>query len=290
LTAACNREFAGAEIALWHILKRLERITYCSQLWAAHSFSWNRPAARMRSEGGSGLRIHLQERRPETADVISFIFDLGGQPFEYRPGQYVSYQLDALAFPDPRGPGRHFTISSSPSEKGIVMFTTRMRGSGFKETLRFAPLGYELGIGTPAGRFVIPEGETRRHIFIAAGIGVTPYRSILRHAADSNNPINALMLYFNHAAADIVFRQELEDIAMRIPCFSLVHILREPETHWTGERGKLDERMLHRYIPQIDHSLYWISGPPSLVQAYKELLKEIGVEDEAIRTDSFTGY
>jgi ferredoxin-NADP reductase len=236
------------------------------------------------------LRVHLQERRPETADVISFLFDLGGQPFDYRPGQYVSYQLDALAFPDPHGPGRHFTISSSPTEKGIVMFTTKMRGSGFKETLRLAPLGYELSIGIPAGRFVIPEGETRQHVFIAAGIGVTPFRSILRHATDSNNSINVLMLYFNHSAADIVFRQDLEGIARQIPTFSLIHVLSEPETNWTGERGKLDERLLRRYISNIDHFLYWISGPPPLVQAYKGLLKEIGVTDEAVRTDSFTGY
>ena len=236
------------------------------------------------------MRVHLQERRPETADVISFLFDLGGQPFDYRPGQYVSYQLDALALPDPRGPNRHFTISSSPTEKGIVMFTTKMRGSGFKETLRSAPLRYELSMGTPAGRFVIPEGETRQYVFIAAGIGVTPFRSILRHAADSNNSINVLMLYFNHAAADIVFRQELEGIASQIPTFSLIHILSEPERNWTGERGRLDERLLRKYISDINHFLYWISGPPPLVQAYKGLLKEIGVADEAVRTDSFTGY
>src|SRR5512136_1117026 len=102
------------------------------------------------------MRVHLKERRSETAEVISFIFDLGGQSFTYRPGQYVPYELDALTFPDERGPHRHFTISSSPSEKGIIMFTTRMRGSGFKETLRHATLGYELNLGKPLGNFVVP--------------------------------------------------------------------------------------------------------------------------------------
>ena len=82
------------------------------------------------------MRVRLKERRPETADVMSFIFDLSGQPLEYRPGQYIHYELDALAFPDERGNRRHFTISSSPTEKGVLMFTTKMRGSGFKETLR----------------------------------------------------------------------------------------------------------------------------------------------------------
>jgi ferredoxin-NADP reductase len=107
------------------------------------------------------MRVGLKERRLEAEGVISFVFDLGGQSFEYRPGQYVFCELDALDFPDERGNRRHFTISSSPTEKGIVMFTTRMRGSGFKETLRNAPLGYELSLGTPLGHFVIPQEETR---------------------------------------------------------------------------------------------------------------------------------
>jgi len=126
------------------------------------------------------VRIRLRERRPETADVMSFIFDLGGRPFEYLPGQYAFFELDELAFPDERGKRRHFPISSSPTEKGILMFTTRMRGSGFKETLRHAAFGYELTVENPRGRFVLPEEESRRHIFIAGGIGITPYRSIRR--------------------------------------------------------------------------------------------------------------
>lgn len=236
------------------------------------------------------MRIHLKERRSETEEVISFVFDLEDQSFTYRPGQYLPYELDALTFPDERGPHRHFTISSSPTEKGIVMFTTRMRGSGFKETLRHAPLGYELSLGVPAGVFVLPEEEIRHHVFIAGGIGVTPYRSILRHATDMKNPINVIMLYFNHSAANIVFRQELDDIALQMPAFRLVHVLSEPEPGWKGAKGKLDERLLRKWVPDPEKRLFWISGPPALVSAYKDLIKHIGVPDEAIRTDNFTGY
>jgi len=232
----------------------------------------------------------LKERRSETADVMSFIFDLQDQAFAYRPGQYLPYELDALAFPDERGPRRHFTISSSPTEKGVVMFTTKMRGSGFKETLRNAPLGYGLNVGVPAGRFIVPEGETRPHVFIAAGIGVTPYRSILRHAVDTKNPITALMLVLNHSSADIVFRQELEEVAREMPTFSLVHVLSEPEPGWREEQGKLNEALLRKYIPDLNQRLYWISGPPSMVQAYKVLLYNLGVTDKSVRVDSFIGY
>ncbi len=236
------------------------------------------------------MRVRLKERRSEATEVISFVFDLGGQPFGYQPGQYVFYELDALDFPDERGNRRHFTLSSSPTEKGVVMFTTRMRGSGFKETLRNAPLGYEINLGTPLGHFVIPEGETRRHVFIAGGIGVTPYRSMLRCAVDAKKPIDAVLLYFSHSSADIVFGQELEEIARQMPTLSLVHVLSDPEPGWKGEKGGLNEVFLRKWVPDLAQRLFWISGPPPMVTAYKELVKQTGVGDEAIRTDSFAGY
>ena len=236
------------------------------------------------------MRVRLKERRSETADVVSFIFDLSGQPFEYRPGQFAFCEIDALDFPDERGNRRHFTISSSPTEKGIVMFTTRIRGSGFKETLRHAPLGYEISLGTPLGNFVLPEVEIRHHVFIAGGIGVTPYRSILRYALDAKKPIDAFMLYFNRSSADIVFRQELEEISRQMKTFSLVHVLSDPEPGWKGEKGRLDETLLRKWVPKLDQQLFWISGPPPMVMAYKELIKQTGTTDDSIRTDSFTGY
>jgi ferredoxin-NADP reductase len=237
------------------------------------------------------MRIRLKERRPETADVMSFIFDLGGQQLEYRPGQILHYELDALAFPDERGPRRHFTISSSPTEEGIVMFTTRMRGSGFKETLRRAPAGYELTCEELEGEFIMREGETRlRHVFIAGGIGITPYRSILRCAADRNEPLNVLLLYFNRSSADIVFRQEFEEIARQMPTFSCVNVLTEPEEGWKGEQGKLGPALLRKLLPAPDGISFWVSGPPPMVMACRELLEQFGVKEESIRTDRFMGY
>jgi ferredoxin-NADP reductase len=236
------------------------------------------------------MRIHLKERRQETADVMSFIFDLNGQPFTYRPGQYLSYVLDALAFPDERGPRRHFTLSSSPTEKGIIQFTTRIRGSGFKETLRHAPLGYELTAGLAAGHFVLPEKEPRRHLFIAGGIGVTPYRSILRHAIDAQEPIGGVLLYFNRSSAEIIFRQELEQISRQMPGFTLVNVLSQPDNGWTGQSGKLDENLLRSFVPDPKAFLCWISGPPAMVEAYKDQIRQFGFTDEAVRTDIFIGY
>jgi ferredoxin-NADP reductase len=239
---------------------------------------------------GDTMRIRLKEQRQEAPDVISFVFDLQDQPFTFRAGQYVFYELDELAFPDERGKRRHFTISSAPTEKGIVMFTTRMRGSGFKETLRHAQPGYELTLESPRGSFVVPDAETRRHVFIAGGIGVTPYRSILRNALDSGTALDATLLDFNRSSVDLTFRSELEMFAAQMPSFRLVPVLSEPEAGWTGERGRLDEGLLRRHVPDINRSLFWVSGPPPMVSAYMDALVQLGVAPDAMRKDSFTGY
>ncbi|MEJ2695984.1 MAG: FAD-dependent oxidoreductase [Candidatus Sulfobium sp.] len=171
------------------------------------------------------------------------------------------------------------------------MFTTRMRGSGFKETLRNAPAGYELTCESPEGEFIMGEGETRlRHVFIAAGIGITPYRSILRYAVDRNEPLNVLMLYFNRSSADIVFRHEFEGIARQMPTFSFVNVLTEPEESWEGEQGKLSPELLRKLLPAPDGISFWVSGPPPMVGACRELLEQLGVKDQSIRTDRFMGY
>ncbi len=235
------------------------------------------------------MRIRLLRKRPENPEVISFIFDLGGQSFSYAPGQYLYYTLDDLAFPDERGKQRHFTISSSPSEKGVVMFTTRMRGSGFKETLWQASPGYELTCGDPVGRFVLPP-EQSQHVFIAGGIGITPFRSMLRYSADRGDFLQAVLFYFNHSERDIIFREELETLSVRLTKFKLVHVIGQPEAGWKGEQGRLDEVLLRKRVKDLTGSVFWLSGPPSMVASYAEVLTLMGISQEAIHTDRFFGY
>ncbi len=221
---------------------------------------------------------------------MSFIFDLGGHPFKYIPGQYAFYELDELSFPDDRGKRRHFTISSSPTEKGIIMLTTRLRGSGFKETLRHARAGYELTMTGPEGDFVLPRSKTRRHVFIAGGIGVTPFRSMMRNAADTKTPIHVQLLHFSRSAQDIIFRSEFEEIARRMPSFSYVCSVDEPDPTWQGEIGSLTELFLRRHVDDIRRSLFWISGPPPAIEAFKRVVRQAGAPAKSIRTDDFTGY
>ena len=129
-----------------------------------------------------------------------------------------------------------------------------------------------------------------RHVFIAGGIGITPYRSMLRYAMDKDEPLNVLMLYFSHSSSDIIFKRELENIAGRMPTFSLVNVLTEHEEGWKGEQGKLDEAMLRKWVPDAERVFFWLSGPPSMVSAYRELFELVGIKEQSIRSERFMGY
>jgi len=98
------------------------------------------------------------------------------------------------------------------------------------------------------------------------------------------------MLCHNRSQEEIVFRQELGAISQELATLTLVHVLSEPEPGWTGETGEPEEALIRKWVPDPDDSLFWLSGPPSFVLAYRELVKRIGVKDEAIRTEGFVGY
>jgi ferredoxin-NADP reductase len=237
------------------------------------------------------MRVWLKEKRPETADVMSFVFDLRGQALEYQPGQFAWYELDELAVPDVRGKRRHFTLSSSPTEKGVAMLTTRLRGSGFKETLRRAEPGYELTLESARGSFVLPEDDPPpSQVLVAGGIGVTPYRSMLRYAVDSHRPLRATFFYFNRTLADVIYKQELESMLASLPDVRLIYVLAEPPAGWAGESGHLTEALLRKYVPDLQQPNYWLSGPPPMVNAYAELIGSLGSDPEMVHKDNFTGY
>ncbi len=129
-----------------------------------------------------------------------------------------------------------------------------------------------------------------RHIFLAGGIGITPYRSMVRYAADKNVPLEAILFTFNHSAADLVFREELDRISQQIPTFKTIHVLSSAGPDWNGERGKIDENLLRKYAGDLRSSVFWLSGPPAMVSADETLLQQIGISREAIHVDRFLGY
>lgn len=238
------------------------------------------------------MRVKLKEQRPETPDVMTFVFDLGGQSYSYTAGQFAFFELDALTTDDPRGKRRHFTLSSSPTEQGIVQFTTKFRGSGFKETLRTAALGLQVELEPPRGRFTLPGDAGQPIVFLGGGIGVTPFRSMLRLASDENLPHEITMLYSAPSPENIVFRREFDHLPQENPHVKIVLTVSDApeESAWQGERGRINADKIEQYVNDIPKTIFYTCGPPPMVQAMEELLKSMNVPEEQIRIERFSGY
>lgn len=224
------------------------------------------------------MNLTLKEIQPETADVTSFIFE-PEQPFDWTPGQYLHYNLEHPDADD-RGVGRFFTVSASPHE-GFVMLTTRFaadRGSTFKRTLRELRPGDTVELDREASGTFVVEDPSQQHVFLAGGIGITPFRAILLDLAHRGEPLNVRLLYA-YRNEDIAFRDLFEGLAREHPEFSVEYVI---------EPNLLDADRLRGEIAA--GRTYWVSGPKPMVDAVQSTLEELGVPAESIKRDAFPGY
>lgn len=226
------------------------------------------------------MKLKLAEIKPETADVTTFIFE-SEEPLEWKPGQFLHYTL-----PHPNADDRHddrwFTIAAAPFE-GHAQITTRFspKSSSFKMALKTLPIGTEVQVeeSEGEGEFVITDPD-RTYIFVAGGIGITPFRSILAEADHNGQKLKVHLLYGNRDN-NIVFKDELDGFTRRNPELTIDYIV-EPE--------RIDENRLQQAIQSADNPYVYLSGPESMVEAFAVIVKKLGVSGDHIQTDFFPGY
>lgn len=211
------------------------------------------------------------------------------EDFQFRPGQYFFITLPKLIYPDERGARRHFSIINSPNEKGILSMATRMTDSGFKKTLSKLPVGTDVEVGPIAGVFVLPESFNQPLVFIAGGIGITPFMSMLRYTQEEKLPANITLIYSNRNQASSAFLKELQDLSKKIPNLKLVLTMTEDEG-WQGEKRMVDAKFIKDYTNQLTNPYFFVVGPPLMTEAVLGELQKIGVEDQNIKIEKFTGY
>ena len=229
------------------------------------------------------------EKRNETHDSISFIF---AKPagFDYIAGQYAFFTVDHES-PDARGNRRHFTLSSSPTEPHLCL-TTKFSNpcSTYKEALRNLNPDTEVPIRGPEGDFTLPEDQSQPLVFLGGGIGITPFRSMIKFATDTHLPTPITLIYANKTPADIVYRTEFDQWAETNPNFQVHYTVDTPNETWTGDIGHLTSDMIKKYAPDLDKPIYFICGPLGMLTAYEKILQETGIDEDQIRTESFSGY
>lgn len=226
------------------------------------------------------MKLILTNKIQEAVEVWSFTFEFE-RPIQWRAGQFLEYTLPHKN-EDDRGEKRWFTISSSPSEKHI-MLTTRFaeeKGSSFKGALNELEIGSTIEANGPDGDFVYEQPE-RDHLFVAGGIGVTPFRSIFVELKNTKRPINGLLHYGNKSADNVPFKRLLDDIAHDDPTFKIEYVL-DPE-RITAERIIESSKKLRT-------PLVYLSGPEAMIESLEKELKELGINEKDLKRDYFPGY
>jgi ferredoxin-NADP reductase len=214
------------------------------------------------------------------------------QGFDYRSGQNGQFTLlEAKEF-DGFGPTRTFTFASAPHEPEL-MIATRMRDTAFKRTLRFASPGLRVGVEGPNGLMMLHDEPARPAVFIAGGIGVTPFLSMARHAAHAKLPHQLWMFYSNRRPEDAPFLSELQGLAQANDNFHLVPTMTEMEksgAKWSGETGVVRAELLRRHLQGVERPIYYLAGPPGMVMGMQTMLDGLGVALEDVRDEEFYGY
>lgn len=184
---------------------------------------------------------------------------------------------------------KHFTMSSSPTEKDFIEFTKKLTGSRFSDALDALKVGDWARIEVPYGVFTF-EGEFEKIGMLSGGIGITPLRSMCKYCTDMRFETKITLLYGNQLEKDIIFRKEFEEMHVRNKNLKVVFTVSEPNESWMGHTGRINAQMIETEIPDYMQRVFYTCGPPRMVEAMENLLKSLGVPQKQIKKENFPGY
>jgi ferredoxin-NADP reductase len=238
------------------------------------------------TKAASGIFTFIR-REKRAKDTFSFYFDRSKTAFDFRAGQYLRLTLPHQS--DDRGTSRFFTISSSPLEKEI-MITAKIVQSSFKERLFSLTPGDEVHIFGPMGRFTFNERVDQAHVFIAGGIGVTPFHSMISYVVAMGHIHSVTLFAMFSKQEDMIFRDVLTKISKENPSIHVIYSLTKSDPAWKGETGRVSKELLKKYVKHHPKILYSIVGSPQMADETRALLISLGISEDQIRSEGFTGY
>ncbi|HJU95969.1 MAG TPA: Rieske 2Fe-2S domain-containing protein [Nitrososphaera sp.] len=251
------------------------------------------------------------KQKVEGTDIMTFKFTNDGYP-EYKAGQFAFFPLDNVNN-DSRGPVRHFSLTSSPTEDTLII-STRIRDTPYKQRLSTLQDGEQVKVSKPQGNFVLHDDYSKPAIFLSGGIGVTPFRSMIKYATDNQLPIKITMFDSNRNQQNILYKDEFDKWAAQNQNLKIVYTITEEEKDteqqqhrmadvsnnatetkgdWNGERGRIDRTMIERHLSkeEISNAIFYICGPPGMIKALEGLLqKQFQIQQGRIKVEEFTGY
>ena len=236
------------------------------------------------------LILRLKKRVQLAPDIYDFIFAPEGK-FAFAPGQYMEWTL-GLHDPDSRGNRRYFTLASSPTEDHIRLGIKFYRNSStFKQTLLCMDQNSEILASQLAGDFVLPSNPKQKCVFIAGGIGITPFRSMIKYLLDTHQLRPLVLFYANRTADEFVYVDVLERARKELGIKTIYTVTdtRNLPSSWQGNVGRITPQMIKNQVPDYYKCVFYISGSKGMVDSFKRLLSQLNISDSSIKTDFFSG-
>ncbi len=218
------------------------------------------------------MQLPFLRSQAEVGNAKSFYFGVP-EGVTWKAGQYQGYTIPA-AGPTEKENQRWFTVSAAPSE-GEFRITTRLTDSDFKRNLDYMGPGEFIDAHDLGGDFTWEDDAPV--VMVAGGIGVTPFRSMLRERANTGRPLDATLIYANRDE-DVIFREELDDLSGEHQEFKVIYLIGE----------QLSAERILEVAPEAKEMRTYLSGPEPMVEAVGEALKKVGVTD--LKQDWFPGY
>jgi ferredoxin-NADP reductase len=236
--------------------------------------------------------LTLESNKKIARDTGEFIFT-SNRKIKFEAGQYMEFTLSHEPI-DSRGNRRYFTISSSPLEDRVAIGVKfdKNHSSSFKKALAELEIGDKIFAGQIGGDFILPKNKNEKLCFIAGGIGVTPFKSMISYLLDNNESRDIVLVYCTKRIEELAYTNLFHraNVTFGLKAVSTLTDIDHIPDDWTGYKGFIDAGMIITEVPDYRDRTFYISGPNSLVQASKKMLIEIGVNDNKIKTDYFPGF
>ena len=221
-------------------------------------------------------KVRIFSIKNETDNVKTFRFMVNGEQLNFKPGQYIMLEI-------PEGQ-RSFSISTPPTIKDYFELTIKKYpDSKVALALHSKKKGDEITIKGPLGRFILNE-EENNIVFLAAGNGITPLRSMIRYVIDKKLNKKMALIYSNKTRGEIIFYEEFKKLEEQNKNLKLVFTLSQEK--WQGFTGRIDEKMIKNNVDLSDASFY-ISGSNDFVEGMINILKEMNIEKEKVHREVF---
>ena len=237
------------------------------------------------------LILYLKEKHKQGQSIFEFVFT-PDRPLHFKPGQYLEWTL-AHKPRDARGMRRYFTIASSPTEDDIkIGVKFYEKPSSYKRALESLNPRDTLVASQLAGEFTLPTDASKKLVFLAGGIGVTPFRSMIKYLSDKNESRDIIMFYANKNYNDIAYQDIFSEAHKKIGT-KTVYVVNDVSGMPAGfahEAGNVTQKMIQAYAPDFKERYFYISGPKAMIDSFMSILGQMGVPQKNIKTDFFPGF